>query len=98
MLVKTYGSAVYGVDAATITAEISVETGKAYLLVGLPDNAVKESQYRIETAIKHIDYHWPRRKIVINLSPADLRNVSEGVYFVKVLDSKSSNTLKVVKE
>ena len=73
MLVKTYGSAVYGVDAATITAEISVENGSAYLLVGLPDNAVKESQFRIETAIKHIDYHWPRRKIVINLSPADIR-------------------------
>ena len=73
MQVKTFGSAVYGVDAATITAEISVELGTKYFLVGLPDNAVKESQYRIETAIKHIDYHWPRRKIVINLSPADLR-------------------------
>ena len=73
MLVKTYGSAVFGVDAATITAEISVEPGTHYFLVGLPDNAVKESQYRIETAIKHIDYHWPRRKIVINLAPADLR-------------------------
>jgi magnesium chelatase family protein len=73
MLVKTYGSAVYGVDAATITAEISVESGTSYYLVGLPDNAVKESQYRIETAIKHIDYHWPRRKIIINLAPADLR-------------------------
>jgi magnesium chelatase family protein len=73
MLVKTYGSAVYGVDAATITAEISVEPGTHYFLVGLPDNAVKESQYRIETAIKHIDYHWPRRKIIVNLAPADLR-------------------------
>lgn len=73
MLVKTFGSAVYGVDAATITAEISVELGTHYFLVGLPDNAVKESQFRIETAIKHINYHWPRRKIVINLSPADLR-------------------------
>ena len=73
MLVKTHGSTVYGVDAATITAEISVEAGTHYFLVGLPDNAVKESQYRIETAIKHIDYHWPRRKIIINLAPADLR-------------------------
>ena len=73
MLVKTFGSAVYGVDAVTITAEISVELGTHYFLVGLPDNAVKESQFRIETAIKHINYHWPRRKIVINLSPADIR-------------------------
>lgn len=73
MLVKTFGSAVYGVDAVTITAEISVESGTHYFLVGLPDNAVKESQYRIETAIKQIDYHWPRRKIIINLAPADIR-------------------------
>jgi magnesium chelatase family protein len=73
MLVKTYGSAVYGVDAATITAEVSVEGGSKFFMVGLPDNAVKESQYRMETAIKHLEYHWPRRKIVINLSPADIR-------------------------
>lgn len=73
MLVKTFGSAVYGVDAVGITAEISVENGKDYYLVGLPDNAVKESQYRIETAIKHLNYHWPRRKIVINMAPADIR-------------------------
>ena len=73
MLVKTFGSAVYGVDAVTITAEISVENGKDYYLVGLPDNAVKESQYRIETAIKHLNYHWPRRKIVVNMAPADIR-------------------------
>jgi magnesium chelatase family protein len=73
MLVKTFGSAVYGVDAVTITSEISIETGTNFFMVGLPDNAVKESQYRIETAIKHLNYHWPRRKIIINLSPADIR-------------------------
>jgi magnesium chelatase family protein len=73
MLVKTFGSAVYGVDAVTITAEISVENGLNYFLVGLPDSAVKESQFRIETAIKHIGYQMPRRKIVINLAPADIR-------------------------
>lgn len=73
MLVKTFGGAVYGVDAVTITVETSVENGKDYYLVGLPDSAVKESQYRIETAIKHLNYHWPRRKIVVNMSPADIR-------------------------
>lgn len=73
MLVKTFGSAVYGVDAATITAEISVESGTNYFLVGLPDNAVRESQFRIETAIKQIGFHWPRRKVIINLAPADIR-------------------------
>lgn len=73
MLVKTFGSAVYGVDAATITAEVSVENGQYFFMVGLPDNAVKESWHRMETAIKHNGFEMPRRKIVINLSPADIR-------------------------
>jgi magnesium chelatase family protein len=73
MLVKTFGSAVYGVDAATITVEVSVETGQNFFMVGLPDNAIKESWHRMETAIKHNGFEMPRRKIVINLSPADVR-------------------------
>jgi len=74
MLVKTFGSAVYGVDAVTITVEVSVEGGQPnYFTVGLPDNAVKESMFRIETAVKQIGYEMPRRKMVINLSPADIR-------------------------
>lgn len=73
MLVKTFGSAVYGVDAATITVEVSVENGQHFFMVGLPDNAVKESWHRMETAIKHNGFEMPRRKIVINLSPADIR-------------------------
>lgn len=73
MLVKTFGSAVYGVDAATITVEVSVMSGQHYFMVGLPDNAVKESWHRIETALRHNGFEWPRQKIVINLSPADIR-------------------------
>ena len=73
MLVKTYGSAVYGVDAITITAEVSVQSGKELFIVGLPDNAVKESQFRVQTAVKHIGYTWPRQNVIINLSPADIR-------------------------
>jgi len=73
MLVKTFGSAVYGVDAATITVEVSVENGQHFFMVGLPDNAIKESWHRMETAIKHNGFEMPRRKIVINLSPADVR-------------------------
>lgn len=73
MLVKTFGSAVYGVDAATITVEVSVMGGQHFFMVGLPDNAVKESWHRMETAIRHNGYEWPRQKIVINLSPADIR-------------------------
>lgn len=74
MLVKTSGSAVYGVDAATITVEVSVGgSAPQYFMVGLPDNAVKESWQRMESAIRHIGYQMPRKKIVINLSPADVR-------------------------
>lgn len=75
MLVKTYGSAVYGVDASTITVEVSAEGfGKIdYFTVGLPDNAVRESLFRIETALKESKFEMPRRRMVINLSPADIR-------------------------
>ena len=74
MLVKTFGSAVYGVDAVTITVEVSVENGlPAFVTVGLPDNAVKESMFRIGTAVKHLGFNMPRRRVVINLSPADIR-------------------------
>lgn len=73
MLVKVFGSAVFGVDAYTITIEVSVESGASYYMVGLPDSAVKESWQRIETALKHNDYKMPRQKIVVNLAPADIR-------------------------
>ena len=74
MLVKTFGSAVYGVDAVTITVEVSVESGQLnYFTVGLPDNAVKESLFRIGTAVKQCGYDMPRRRMIINLSPADIK-------------------------
>lgn len=73
MLSKLYASAVSGVDAITITIEVDVLDGTHFHIVGLPDSAVKESQHRIESAIKNIKYKWPRTKIVVNLSPADIR-------------------------
>ncbi|MBY0245956.1 MAG: YifB family Mg chelatase-like AAA ATPase [Sphingobacteriaceae bacterium] len=73
MLVKTYGSSVYGVDALTITIEVSVSAGNKYYMVGLPDNAVKESLQRVETAIHASGFKMPRQKIVVNLAPADIR-------------------------
>jgi len=78
MLVKTYASAVQGVEAQTITVEVNsggqVAAGKQfYFMVGLPDNAVKEGFQRIEAAIKNIGYKMPRLKIVVNLAPADIR-------------------------
>lgn len=74
MLAKTYGSAVFGVDATTVTCEVDVGRGKPkYFMVGLPDNAVKEAWQRMLTAIKHSGFDPPRQRIVINLAPADIR-------------------------
>ncbi len=74
MLVKTFGSAVYGVEAITITVEVSVNNqGQNYYIVGLPDNAVKESLQRVESAIKSNHYFMPRTKLVVNLAPADIK-------------------------
>ncbi len=73
MLVKTFGSAVFGINATTITIEVDVTTGIKFMLVGLPDNAVKESQQRMESALRLNGYKWPRHKIIINMAPADIR-------------------------
>ncbi|GGH09534.1 ATP-binding protein [Sphingobacterium alkalisoli] len=73
MLVKTFGSAVYGIQATTINVEVNISTGTKYYIVGLPDNTVKESWQRIESAIMAIGFRMPRQKIVVNLAPADIR-------------------------
>ena len=73
MLVKTYGSAVYGVDAITITVEVNVMKGKNYFIVGLPDNAIKESLQRVESALKTNGFLMPRIKLLVNLAPANIR-------------------------
>ena len=73
MLNKIYCSAVYGIEARTITVEVVVSTGLHYYIVGLPDNAVKESLRRVESAITSCQFHMPRQKIVVNLAPADVR-------------------------
>lgn len=73
MLIKTYGSAVYGIEATTITIEVNITGGTRYYIVGLPDNAVKESLQRIESALSAAGMRMPRQKIVVNLAPADIR-------------------------
>lgn len=73
MLVKTFGSAVYGVEAITISVEVNVMSGKDYYIVGLPDSAIKESIQRVESAIKTNGFYMPRTKLVVNLAPADIR-------------------------
>ena len=73
MLVKTFGCALFGIEAITVTIEVNIDRGINFYLVGLPDNAVKESQQRIEAAIANLGYHYPHKKIVINMAPADIR-------------------------
>ena len=73
MLTKVYGSAVFGVEATTITVEVNIDKGIGYHLVGLPDNAIKESNYRIAAALQNNGYKIPGKKITINMAPADLR-------------------------
>lgn len=73
MPAKTFGSAVNGIEATTITVEVNISGGTKYYIVGLPDNAIRESLLRIETAITNSGYRMPRQKIVINLAPADIR-------------------------
>lgn len=79
MLVKVFSSTLLGIDARTITIEVNVSTGLQFLLVGLPDNAVKESQQRIIAAFDNNKLRMPGRKIVVNMAPADLRK--EGSHY-----------------
>ncbi|MFN3379154.1 MAG: YifB family Mg chelatase-like AAA ATPase [Runella zeae] len=73
MLSKTFGSAVYGVNATIITIEVAVGQGMRFFMVGLPDSAVKESEQRVEASLKYFNYRMPRQKVVVNLAPADIR-------------------------
>jgi len=74
VLVKTFGSAVYGVEALSITVEVNwMATNTGIVLVGLPDNAVKESLQRVESTIKSNGYLMPRTRVVVNLAPADIK-------------------------
>lgn len=73
MLVKTYGATLMGIDAITITIEVNISKGVNFLMVGLPDSAVKESQQRIEAALNNNGFSIPVKKIVVNMAPADIR-------------------------
>ena len=79
MLVKSFGSAVYGVDAYTVTIEVNLSLPYGFVMVGLPDVAVRESKERIETALRNDGYEWPRMKLTINMAPASVRK--EGAAF-----------------
>ncbi len=73
MLVKVFGSAVHGINATAITIEVTATQGITFHIVGLPDNAIRESHQRIESALHELGFHFPKRKIIVNMAPADIR-------------------------
>ena len=73
MLVKTYGSAIIGVNALTVTVEVNINDGVGFFMVGLPDNAVKESAQRISSAFEESGFRIPGKRVIVNLAPADLK-------------------------
>lgn len=73
MLVKTYGCAIIGINAIIVTIEVNSEKGIQFFLVGLPDSSVKESYQRIIASFSNLDYKFPKRRITINMAPADIR-------------------------
>lgn len=73
MLIKTFGAAVNGIDAIVITIEVAVSRGYTYSIVGLPDTAIKESNERVRSAMRESGFEFPRKGVVVNLAPADVR-------------------------
>jgi magnesium chelatase family protein len=73
MLVRTFGSALFGIHAIIVTIEVCIDQGINFFMVGLPDSAVKESHQRIDSALRNTGYKIPGKKIVINMAPADIR-------------------------
>jgi magnesium chelatase family protein len=73
MLVKAFSSTVSGIEASIVTIEVNVSPGVRFFLVGLPDNAVKESQQRIESSFRSINLKWPGKQVLINMAPADTK-------------------------
>lgn len=73
MIVKTISAALQGIDATPVYCETAVSIGCRILMIGLPDAAVKESRDRIESAMREVGFHFPRKQVTINLAPADVR-------------------------
>ena len=73
MLVKVLAAAIQGINATLVTIEVNALRGIKFYLVGLPDNAVKESQQRINSAFHHNGLRFPSKQIIVNMAPADIK-------------------------
>lgn len=100
MLVKVFGAAVQGIDANLITIEVNCSNGFKFMLVGLPDASVKESHERIVSALQENGYKFPRKQIIVNMSPADIRkegtayDLSLAIGILAASENIKSNLLK----
>ena len=73
MLIKVFGGAVNGIEAIPITIEVNILCGAKFIIVGLPDNAIRESQQRIDSALREIGSRIPGKRVIINMAPADVK-------------------------
>ena len=73
MLARTIGAAVQGIDAIKVEIEVTVDWGSGFMVIGLPDTAVKESAERVRCAVEQAGYDFPGKKVMINMSPADIK-------------------------
>ena len=88
MLVKTFGAAVQGINATLVTIEVNVSQGIRFMIVGLPDSAVRESHERVVSALKYNGFDLPRKQIIVNMAPADIRK--EGSAYDLQLQNRAS--------
>ena len=91
MLVKIFSGAVNGIEATTITLEVNILNGAKFIIVGLPDNAVKESQQRIDSALREIGSRIPGKRVIINMAPADVKKEGHTILYAY---TPSQNTLE----
>jgi len=74
MFSQVFSAATYGVDAYLVQVETHLDNAPhKFFIVGLPDNAVKESIHRVTAAIKNSDFKFPNRRMTVNLAPADVK-------------------------
>ena len=79
MYIKCFSGAIQGIDAITITIEVNISQGNKFFIVGLPDNAIKESEHRIRSAFENNNVRIPEQEITVNMAPANVRK--EGSFF-----------------
>ena len=73
MLVKVFSGAIVGINSITVTIEVNILVGAKFIIVGLPDVAVKESQQRVDSALRCIGHKIPGKRTIINMAPANVR-------------------------